>query len=94
MDNDAVLPKANRRMEEMIYIEISETDCDHCRVTYAREFFYKQEVQPYLDDLYDHAEGPIGAWPISRKEYESYQPSFRDFVMEAHEDGHPYSVQG
>ena len=65
-------------------------DCDMCESTSAR--LIPANVRAFLDmrrDMIENAEGPCSLEVISWRDYEKFEPSFRDRALEAFEDGHP-----
>jgi len=78
----------------MIYLLTTSTDCDHCTATCAKEFFYQQDCQAYMDQRLEWAEGPTYFEYITRREYEEFYPTVRDGILEAFEDGHAHCVYG
>jgi hypothetical protein len=77
-----------------IYVHISITDCDHShseRVMKVKNGYrhYKAEK-----DFYENLENRGSITRISKEEYEEFKPVSRDYVAEAHENGHPYNVRG
>jgi len=68
-------------------------DCDHCEsdgvstMPATKKAFEQAEA-----DMYDNAEEPCTMYPITEAEAAEFRPTFRDHIMEAFEDGHPYSV--
>ena len=68
-------------------------DCDHVRVIAAHKARNGLEFLRGCDSIYEHAEGPEYIWRVSKAEYEVHETSRRDYLMEAYEDGHPYSVE-
>jgi len=43
------------------------------------------------DDIYQSAEGPTHISVCTKDEYEMFEPTWRDYNLEAFENGHPYS---
>lgn len=78
-----------------IYGWYSATDCDHYHVEYAVSYKNRRAWDDAMEHLHDDAEGPVGMYRISKEEYEASKskPVCRDYMMEAHEDGHPYNVE-
>jgi hypothetical protein len=67
-------------------------DCDMYERSWASEYknrwAYKYTVMHFMDD----AEGAGGIHPISKQEYDEFEPSHRDRVMEAFENGNGRSI--
>ncbi len=83
--------------QRKIYGWYSSTDCDHYHVEYAMEFKNRKAWIQFSEcDIYDDVEGPTWVERITKEEYLELKNDRveRDYVMEAHEDGHPYSVEG
>jgi len=79
-----------------IYIWYGSTDCDHCYSAYATKHRNIYAFKSFVEMCYDNAEGAQSFTRMSKKEYleERDHAVSRDYIMEAHEDGHPYSVDG
>lgn len=76
---------------EHVAIWIWERDCDCVEGTRRRLIRpTKQAFDKLIDDLYRGAEGPV-SWSIHRPS-EPFEAYTRDRVLEAFEDGHPWSV--
>jgi hypothetical protein len=72
------------------------SDCDHCHVEYPIEFKNRKAFYEFSVDMWDGAEGNQSLYRITKAQYLECKNERveRDYVMEAHEDGHPYNVQG
>ena len=74
-----------------VFFVVASTDCDHvhttnaCRASSGRAFLQMQ------DDIYQSAEGPTHISVCTKDEYEMFEPTWRDYNLEAFENGHPYS---
>ena len=79
-----------------IYGWYSATDCDHYHVEYAIKYDNRKAWDDALYCLYDDAEGPTSLWRMTKQEYldNVNERVSRDYVAEAHENGHPYNVEG
>jgi len=75
-----------------IYYIIDSRDCDHLRVITAHKASNGRNYIRYQNSAYDGAEGPTSVWRVSRKEYENHTTSIRDYILEAHENGHAHCV--
>jgi len=67
-------------------------DCDHVYSLTAREYKGMTVVKfcQMEDEMYRWAEGPC-SMSICHVE-DMPEPEYRDYIAEAHEDGHPWSV--
>jgi hypothetical protein len=75
-----------------VYFMIDSRDCDHVRVISAHRAGCGLAYLAELDAVYRWAEGPTHVWRISRKAYREHYTETRDYIAEAHEDGHQHSV--
>ncbi len=83
------LPRLARMANPLpVYWGVDSRDCDHVRGTSAHRSSTGWRYLKELDAVYDGAEGPTSTWRMSRKEYEQFRGSWRDYGAEAHEDGH------
>ena len=83
------LPRLARMANPLpVYWAEDSRDCDHVRATYAHKSPTGWQYLRDVDHLYYWAEGPTFHWRISRKEYEQFQGTWRDYGSEAHENGH------
>lgn len=73
------------------YIEDSR-DCDHVRSCSSSKAKNGWNYVARRNSAYENAEGPTSIYRISKKEYKTFTSYTRDYIAEAHEDGHPYSV--
>lgn len=71
-----------------VYFEIFSRDCDLCERTQARKYWCYWVA---MRDLYEEAdgwdEGPFNFRQISKREYLNFEPTFRDRIGEAFDDG-------
>jgi hypothetical protein len=69
-------------------------DCDHCSAEWVERHPNGWTAYSSYCAALDGAEGPERFTAITRSEYlaERGHTNQRDHIMEAHEDGHPYSV--
>lgn len=97
-DSLAAKAQIKRKIDEnavngTVFVEIDSTDCDHCRSTSITGI--KASVMAFnalCDYVYEGAEGSTYITIVSPEEAADFKPSFRDYIAEAYEDGHPYSV--
>lgn len=76
-----------------VFVMIDSTDCDHCRSTSITVIQAGvMSFQALENHVYNNAEGATSVCIISPAEAGEFKPSFRDYIAEAHEDGHPHSV--
>lgn len=76
-----------------IYVHCDSTDCDHCRVSSAE--LLQASVMHYVrweNYKHEYAEGYTSTSIMSRDQYIDFQPEWRDYAAEAHEDGHPHVI--
>jgi type I site-specific restriction endonuclease len=69
------------------YYKFWSRDCDLCESTRVYTFPSKYHADDFEDEQYEWAEGPQSMEEVSKQEYMEFQPSFRDRVMEAYENG-------
>jgi len=84
---------ADNAVDGKVWVRAWSRDCDHCTSTSI--FQIEASWNAYDDRLnmmYDDAEGPCSLTVISEEQAIEFKPEFRDHILEAHEDGHPYSV--
>jgi hypothetical protein len=74
-----------------VYFVIDSTDCDHVHTTNACRASSGRALLQMQDDIYQSAEGPTHISNCTKDEYEMFEPTWRDYNLEAFEDGHPYS---
>ena len=68
-------------------------DCDHCESSRLHTLPPSlQAFEQAQESMYDNAEGPCSLHIVSAEEAAEFSPYFRDHILEAFEDGHPYSV--
>lgn len=70
-------------------------DCDMCesdRVTWIDATL--EAYREFEQRVYDNAEGPVSCYPISPESAAEFEPSFRDRIAEAWDNGNttPFSV--
>tara|TARA_R110000787_G_C13324110_1_gene436730 strand:- start:45 stop:425 length:381 start_codon:yes stop_codon:yes gene_type:complete len=68
-------------------------DCDMCEsdgVTLLPA--HLMAYTRYENEVYDNAEGPTSVYPISMDEAADFEPSFRDRIAEAWDNGNTYCV--
>ena len=83
------LPKLARMANPLpVYWCVDSRDCDHVRGTSAHKSPSGWHYLRERDAVYGAAEGPTSVWRMSRKEYDEFQSSWRDYGSEAHENGH------
>jgi hypothetical protein len=70
-----------------VYFEVWSRDCDLCESTSCYRFPTFWHAHRYFRGALDHAEGPMHWHQVSRKAYKNFNPTFRDRVLEAFEDG-------
>jgi hypothetical protein len=76
-----------------VFVMIDSTDCDHCRSTSLTEIKAGvMSFQALENHVYENAEGSTYLSILSPAEAKEFNPSFRDYIAEAYEDGHPWSV--
>jgi hypothetical protein len=77
-----------------IYWDRYSRDCDHCAATWCERHPNGWTAYRSYCDALDYAEGPEHFSRITKAEYLKYkdQHTFRDHILEAHENGHPHSV--
>ena len=75
-----------------IYYMVDSRDCVHYRVTYAERASNGWRYLKACDSEYKLAEGPTYVYRITKADYRNHQTTQRDYIAEAHENGHPYSV--
>tara|TARA_R110000851_G_scaffold186113_1_gene335413 strand:- start:72 stop:494 length:423 start_codon:yes stop_codon:yes gene_type:complete len=75
-----------------VYYIVDSRDCDHCRTITAHKAPNGYDYLMGRDIDYQDAEGPVSHRVVSRAEFEAHEASFKDYILEAYENGHPYSV--
>lgn len=78
------------------YFWYSSTDCDHVHIEHTVSYKNGWAAHKAITAEYEQAEGPTSFSPLTKKEWREAAgiQVHRDYVLEAHEDGHPYSVRG
>tara|TARA_Y100001963_G_scaffold34520_1_gene48093 strand:+ start:173 stop:604 length:432 start_codon:yes stop_codon:yes gene_type:complete len=76
-----------------VYYVTDSTDCDHYRVTSAGKASNGWKYLKARDSAYEEAEGPTSVYRITKKEYDEYETTRRDYALEAFEDGHQHWVR-
>ena len=74
-----------------VYFVCDSTDCDHVHVTSAHKAPNGRAFLREHDDIFAGAEGPTYVSICTKDEYKAFEPTWRDYNLEAFEDGHPYS---
>lgn len=77
-----------------VYFIEGGTDCDG--VSSSSSIKYKNifAAEKAQDHAYEWADGPLYFTRCSKEEHMEYQNTWRDYGMEAHEDGHPHCRHG
>jgi len=75
-----------------VYASIWFRDCDMAEGSYAYEFDSFEEFKEWEKREYESAEGPMSISLITKEQFDNFQSSSRDLVLEAFEDGHPHVV--
>jgi len=87
------VPRLLRRLNPMpVYWICDSRDCDHVRVVSAHRSATGWQFIKRTDLEYEYAEGPTHIRTVSKKTHDAHQTTQRDYIAEAHENGHPYSV--
>lgn len=69
-------------------IDCDHSESDHVSLVPAVPFLIERKRQR----MFDNAEGPCAMYPLTVRQVAVYEPTRRDHVLEAHEDGHPWNV--
>lgn len=76
-----------------IAVYVWQRDCDCVEWDYVTWIAPTPEALRKLEnDLHKGAEGPVHMSVMDLQEAAEYEPSRRDRILEAHENGHPWSV--
>lgn len=77
-----------------VYYEIKQLDCDHASTTFVKRFGSHRELNRYLAEIWEWAEGPTYYHQITMAQYirRKGKSVSRDHALEAHENGHPHCV--
>jgi hypothetical protein len=71
-----------------VYLEVWSRDCDMCESRHAYRFPTYWHAYRYMQDMrHNWSEGPCSFAFITRKDYENYESTSRDLILEAFEDG-------
>ena len=74
------------------YYIIDERDCDHYRVIEAIRARNGNQYLNQRAEAFSGSEGPTRIQRCTRLEWQNFKRVERDYVLEAHESGNPYSV--
>lgn len=72
----------------------SGTDCDGVSSSRAVSFPNAAEAERQMNEAYQWADGPEYFTKCTKEQYEEYEATWRDYGMEAYEDGHPHCRYG
>jgi hypothetical protein len=67
-------------------------DCDMCESNRRVEFKNRFAMEYAEMHMYEDAEGPQSITVITKSEYDEFENSTRDRVMEAYENGNGFSI--
>lgn len=73
----------------VVYVHVSGVDCDHCSYGYSSKRTSLFDAFKCVESAYANAEGRVscGMYSEPMGNFRS-----RDYILEAFENGHPYSV--
>jgi len=79
-----------------MYAQINSTDCDHYHTETVRKYSCGYKFYKSMIEFYDNVEYKGAFYSITKEQYEERKDKdvSRDYVAEAHENGHPYNVRG
>ena len=83
----SIVQRLDRRTK---YYVSSGTDCDGVYSTQRMKFKSAYEAEQFISKAYNWADGPLSFNPIDEETYDGFEAEWRDYGMEAYEDGHPH----
>ena len=75
-----------------VYYVEDARDCDHVRSCSSAIAKNGWDYVTKRNSAYENAEGPTSFYRITKQEHAQYKSYTRDYIAEAHENGHPYRV--
>lgn len=76
-----------------VVLFVDSTDCDHYRVKTAWQYqAIPSHIMRTIDEIYNNAEGPTYVEIGRPSDFEDYETEYRDYALEAFEDGHSHCI--
>ena len=76
-----------------IYYVVDSIDCDCVQGIHAWKAKNGRTYLKEIDKIYEYAEGQTSVYEITWEHYNKHTPTTRDYIAEATENGHPYSIR-